>query len=160
MNDLKSYESSDKSLLVLDDDDIFRNRLITAMERKGFKPFGAASVAEAETLLKKNVPKYAVIDLRLNDGNGLQIVSMISSNRSDSKIVMLTGYGNIPTAVAIIAAIIFGLFSIWNKPVLSIKIAGNIIAGKIADGTKDKISLILSLNISFFIKAIIENLVR
>ena len=100
MNDLKSYESNDKSLLVLDDDDIFRNRLITAMERKGFKPFGAASVAEAEALLKKNVPKYAVIDLRLNDGNGLQIVSMISSNRSDSKIVMLTGYGNIPTAVA------------------------------------------------------------
>ena len=102
MNDLKTYESSDKSLLVLDDDDIFRNRLITAMERKGFKPFGAASVAEAETLLKKNMPKYAVIDLRLNDGNGLQIVSMISNSRSDSKIVMLTGYGNIPTAVAAI----------------------------------------------------------
>ena len=47
MNDLKSYESSDKSLLVLDDDDIFRNRLITAMERKGFKPFGASSVASS-----------------------------------------------------------------------------------------------------------------
>ena len=75
-------------------------RLLQHMERKGFRPFGASSVAEAETLLKKNVPKYAVIDLRLNDGNGLQIVSMISSNRSDSKIVMLTGYGNIPTAVA------------------------------------------------------------
>ena len=102
MNDLKSYESSDKSLLILDDDDIFRNRLITAMERKGFKPFGAASVAEAVSLLKNSVPKYAVIDLRLNDGNGLQVVSMISNNRSDSKIVMLTGYGNIPTAVAAI----------------------------------------------------------
>ena len=100
MNSTKAHENGDKSLLVLDDDDIFRNRLITAMERKGFKAFGAASVSEAESLLKNNVPKYAVIDLRLNDGNGLQIVSMISNNRSDSKIVMLTGYGNIPTAVA------------------------------------------------------------
>ena len=53
MNDLKSYESKDKSLLVLDDDDIFRNRLITAMERKGFKPFGASSVAEADFVKKK-----------------------------------------------------------------------------------------------------------
>ena len=62
--------------------------------------------------------------------------------------------------MAIIAAIIFGLSSIWNKPLSFTKIAGKIIAGNIADGTKDSISLILSLNISFLIKAIIENLVK
>jgi len=66
----------------------------------------------------------------------------------------------IPTAVAIIAAKILGLSVNSNEPVLSRKTAGNIMAGKIADGTYDKTSLILSLNISFFKTAIIENLVR
>ena len=62
--------------------------------------------------------------------------------------------------MATIAAIIFGLFSNWKSPVLSKKIAGNIIAGKIDEGTYERISLILSLNISFFNSAIIENLVK
>ena len=66
----------------------------------------------------------------------------------------------IPTEVAIIAAKILGLSVNSNEPVLSRKTAGNIMAGKIADGTYDKTSLILSLNISFFKTAIIENLVR
>ena len=91
---------SDQTLMILDDDDVFRNRLITAMKRKGFDAYGASSVKEAKLLLREQSPKYAVIDLRLNDGNGLEIVSILSGSRSDSKIVMLTGYGNIPTAVA------------------------------------------------------------
>ena len=66
----------------------------------------------------------------------------------------------VPTITAIIEAKILGLFSNCKNPELSKKIAGNIIAGKIADGTYDKISLILSLNISFFRSAIIENLVK
>tara|TARA_B100000900_G_scaffold414298_1_gene440576 strand:+ start:290 stop:532 length:243 start_codon:yes stop_codon:yes gene_type:complete len=66
----------------------------------------------------------------------------------------------IPTMTAIIEAKIFGLSSNCNDPELFRKIAGKIIAGKIADGTNDKISLILSLNISFLSKAIIENLVK
>ncbi len=66
----------------------------------------------------------------------------------------------IPINIAIIDAIIFGLFSNWKSPELSKKIAGNIIAGKIAEGTKERISLILSLNISFFNNDIIENLVK
>ena len=66
----------------------------------------------------------------------------------------------IPILIAIIAAIIFGLSSIWTNPELSKKIAGNIIAGKIAEGTYDKTSRILLLNISFFKIAIIENLVK
>ena len=73
-----------------------------------------------------------------------------------AKILLL----NIPTITAIIEAKILGLFSKCTNPELSKKIAGKMIAGKIADGTKDKISLILSLNISFLSKAIIENLVK
>jgi two-component system response regulator RegA len=94
------YINNDRSLMIIDDDDVFRNRLITAMKRKGYEAFGASSVSEAITLVNANAPKYAVIDLRLNDGNGLEVVSILSSKRPDSKIVMLTGYGNIPTAVA------------------------------------------------------------
>ena len=89
---------NDKSLMIIDDDDIFRNRLITAMKRKGYEAYGASSVSEAKSLVNSSAPKYAVIDLRLNDGNGLEVVSVLSNKRPDSKIVMLTGYGNIPTA--------------------------------------------------------------
>ena len=85
---------NDKSLIIIDDDDIFRNRLITAMKRKGYEAYGASSVSEAKSLVNSNAPKYAVIDLRLNDGNGLEVVSVLSNKRPDSKIVMLTGYGN------------------------------------------------------------------
>ena len=100
MNNIEDSLNLDKSLLILDDDDVFRNRLITAMIRKGYEAYGAATVQEAKSLLSKKFPKYAVVDLRLDDGNGLEIVSLLSKQRSDSKIVMLTGYGNIPTAVA------------------------------------------------------------
>ena len=100
MNNIENNLNLDKSLLILDDDDVFRNRLITAMIRKGYEAYGAASVQEAKSLLIEKFPKYAVVDLRLDDGNGLEIVSLLSKQRSDSKIVMLTGYGNIPTAVA------------------------------------------------------------
>ena len=96
----KEAQTIDNSLLILDDDDVFRNRLLTAMNKKGFISYGASSISEAEKLVSKSSPKYAVIDLRLNDGNGLKIVSLIFKNRPDSKIVILTGYGNIPTAVA------------------------------------------------------------
>ena len=90
----------DNSLFILDDDEIFCKRLQTAMERKGFNAYGASSIKEAKEALKESIPKFAVIDLRLNDGNGLEIVSLISKQRPDSKIIILTGYGNIPTAVA------------------------------------------------------------
>jgi len=98
--DFKEKQTVDNSLLILDDDNVFRNRLLTAMSKKGFASYGASSVSEAEKLVSQFSPKYAVIDLRLNDGNGLKIVSLISKNRPDSKIVILTGYGNIPTAVS------------------------------------------------------------
>ena len=72
MNNIEN-NNLDKTLLILDDDDVFRNRLITAMKRKGYEAYGASSVQEAKSLLSEKFPKYAVVDLRLDDGNGLEL---------------------------------------------------------------------------------------
>ncbi|MGR3783700.1 ActR/PrrA/RegA family redox response regulator transcription factor [Albimonas pacifica] len=90
----------DKSLLVLDDDEPFRRRLTRAMERRGFEPTPAESVAEGLALVRRAPPAFAVIDLRLEDGNGLDVVEALREARPDSRIVVLTGYGAIATAVA------------------------------------------------------------
>jgi len=91
-----------KSLLIVDDDNPFRERLARAMEKKGFGVFQAESVKKGIELVKSNKPGFAVVDLRLGDGNGLEVVKEIQSSNSTSRIIMLTGYGNIPTAVAAI----------------------------------------------------------
>ena len=92
----------DKSLLIVDDDNPFRERLARAMEKKGFKVSQAEGVKKGIDAVKTNKPAFAVVDLRLGDGNGLEIVKEIQNSNADSRIVMLTGYGNIPTAVAAI----------------------------------------------------------
>ncbi len=104
----------DKSLLILDDDDPLRGRLSRAMEKKGFAVKEAKTIAEGLELVKKNPPNFAVIDLRLEDGNGLDVVKELSKNRSECRIVMLTGYGNLPTAVAAVKA---GAIDYIAKPV-------------------------------------------
>ena len=95
-------EFKDKSLLIVDDDNSFRERLARAMAKKGFKVTQAESVKEGIDTIKINKPAFAVVDLRLNDGNGLEVVKKIQDSNSNSKIIMLTGYGNISTAVAAI----------------------------------------------------------
>ena len=92
----------DKSLLLVDDDNPFRERLARAMEKKGFAVSQAESVKNGIALAKQKKPAFAVVDLRLGDGNGLQVVKEIQNLNSESRIIMLTGYGNIPTAVAAI----------------------------------------------------------
>jgi len=94
----------DKSLLIVDDDNPFRDRLARSMEKKGFKVTQAESVKSAIQKVKENKPAFAVIDLRLGDGNGLEVVNEIQKLKKESRIIMLTGYGNIPTAVAAIKA--------------------------------------------------------
>jgi len=94
----------DKSLLVLDDDAPLRTRLGRALESRGFEPVLVGSVAEAVAAVRAHPPAYAVLDLRLDDGNGLQVVQAIQNARADAKVVMLTGYGNIATAVAAVKA--------------------------------------------------------
>ena len=98
----KINEFKDKSLLIVDDDNPFRERLARAMGKKGFVVTQAESVKKGIDLLKVVNPAFAVIDLRLNDGNGLEVVKEIQSLNENSRIIMLTGYGNIPTAVAAI----------------------------------------------------------
>ena len=98
----KISEFKDNSLLIVDDDNPFRERLSRAMEKKGFQVSQAESVKTGIESVKLKKPAFAVVDLRLNDGNGLEIVKEIQLNNRDSRIIMLTGYGNIPTAVAAI----------------------------------------------------------
>ena len=98
----KIGQFEDKTLLIVDDDNPFRERLARAMEKKGFKVSQAEGVKKGIDAVKTNKPAFAVVDLRLGDGNGLEVVKEIQNSNADSRIVMLTGYGNIPTAVAAI----------------------------------------------------------
>ena len=95
-------EFTNKSLLIVDDDNPFRERLSRAMEKKGFEVFQAESVKTGVESVKTKKHGFAVVDLRLGDGNGLEVVKEIQFSNSSSRIIMLTGYGNIPTAVAAI----------------------------------------------------------
>jgi two-component system response regulator RegA len=95
-------EFEDKSLLIVDDDNPFRERLARAMEKKGFLVSQAEGVKKGIECVYEKKPAFAVVDLRLGDGNGLEVVKQIQSTNSKSRVVMLTGYGNIPTAVAAI----------------------------------------------------------
>ena len=97
---LSNFE--DKSLLIVDDDNPFRDRLARAMEKKGFSVSQAEGVKKGIDLIKLKKPAFAVVDLRLADGNGLEIVKELQVSNVSCKIIMLTGYGNIPTAVAAI----------------------------------------------------------
>jgi len=108
---IENYEN--KSLLIVDDDNPFRERLARAMEKKGFVVTQAESVKKGLDSLKLTKPAFAVVDLRLNDGNGLEVVKEIQNLNTHSRIIMLTGYGNIPTAVA---AIKHGAIDYLAKP--------------------------------------------
>ena len=98
----KIGDFTDKSLLIVDDDNPFRDRLARAMEKKGFKVIQAEGVQKGIDSVKIEKPGFAVVDLRLSDGNGLEVVKQIQETNPSSRIIMLTGYGNIPTAVAAI----------------------------------------------------------
>ncbi len=95
---------TDAPLLLVDDDAAFRQRLAVTLERKGFAVTAAASLAEARTIAKPLKPAFAIVDLRLEDGNGLDLVAELRALRPDVRIVMLTGYGNLATAVAAVKA--------------------------------------------------------
>ena len=112
---LNLSDFQDKSLLILDDDDPLRGRLSRAMEKKGFIVKEAKTVSEGLQLVKNgSPPSFALVDLRLEDGSGLDVVKELSKNKKDCRIVMLTGYGNLPTAVAAVKA---GAIDYMAKPV-------------------------------------------
>ena len=103
----------DPSLLIVDDDASFRTRLARAMEKRGFAPVMAESVAEGLAACRAAPPAFAVVDLRLEDGNGLDIVEALREARPDSRVIVLTGYGAIATAVA---AVKIGAVDYLSKP--------------------------------------------
>ena len=103
----------DPSLLLLDDDVPFLRRLGRAMEKRGFAPVTAETVSEARQIVGQNAPAYAVIDMRLEDGNGFDIVEALRERRPDAKIVVLTGYGAIASAVT---AVKIGADDYLSKP--------------------------------------------
>src|SRR5260221_7206808 len=97
---LRGLSESDRTLLIVDDDAPLCQRLARAMERRGFVVSTAESVAAGVAGAKANPPAFAVVDLRLGDGSGLDVVSAVRGARPGARIVVLTGYGNIAKAVA------------------------------------------------------------
>ena len=111
---LAGQPESERTLLIVDDDEPLCQRLARAMERRGFVVQTADSVAGGIRLAGERPPAFAVVDLRLGDGSGLEIVKVIRQTRPAARIVMLTGYGNIATAVAAVKA---GAVDYLPKPV-------------------------------------------
>ena len=104
---------SDRSLLIVEDDKPFLERLARAMESRGFAVTSCDSVTEGLTQISKAAPAFAVVDLRLGDGNGLDLVSALKRKRPDARAIVLTGYGNIATAVT---AVKLGAVDYLSKP--------------------------------------------
>ena len=103
----------DKSLIIVDDDRAFLQRLSRAMELRGFEVRSAHSVAEGIDLIRQKAPAFAIIDMRLEDGNGLDVIAELTRLRPNARIIVLTGYGNIATAVS---AVKLGAVDYLAKP--------------------------------------------
>ena len=99
MTDAVTISAGDRSLLIVEDDKLFLARLARAMETRGFKVTTAESVADGLLQVEQNPPAFAVVDMRLADGNGLDVISALKRRRADARGIVLTGYGNIATAV-------------------------------------------------------------
>ena len=85
----------DKTMMILDDDAPFRTRLGRAMEQRGFEVETYETVSEARRAVRDKPPAFAVLDMRLEDGNGLDVIDQLHEARPDCRMVMLTGYGNL-----------------------------------------------------------------
>ncbi len=104
---------SEKSLLIVDDDKAFANRLSRAMEMRGFDVRVASTVQDGLSMIRGAPPTFAVVDMRLEDGNGLDVIALLKSVKPDARVVVLTGYGNIATAVT---AVKLGAIDYLAKP--------------------------------------------
>ncbi|MDQ0467183.1 ActR/PrrA/RegA family redox response regulator transcription factor [Labrys wisconsinensis] len=103
----------DPSLLIVDDDKPFLQRLARAMEARGYVVATADTVADGIARVESAPPAYAVIDMKLADGSGLDVILRLKTRRPDARAVILTGYGNIATAVT---AVKLGAFDYLAKP--------------------------------------------
>jgi two-component system response regulator RegA len=109
----ETLASGDRTLLLVDDDKPFLDRLARAMETRGFTVAACSSVAEGLDAIASAPPAFAVVDMRLGDGNGLDVISELKARRPDARGIILTGYGNITTAVT---AVKLGAFDYLAKP--------------------------------------------
>src|SRR3982074_722267 len=130
---------SDRTLLIVEDDKSFLQRLARAMESRGFAVTTAESVAEGLTRLETSSPAYAVVDMRLGDGNGLDVISALKRRRPDARAIILTGYGNIATAVN---AVKLGAVDYLSKPVDADDVVAALLAldGRKADPPENPMS--------------------
>ena len=110
----KDKINGERSLLIVEDDFSFLQRLAKALEQRGFSVTTAESVSEGLLQVEKAAPAYAVVDMRLGDGNGLDVISALKCRRPDARGIILTGYGNIATAVN---AVKLGAVDYLAKPV-------------------------------------------
>ena len=129
MNNFTNFSSvrRDNSLLLVDDDEPFLKRLSKAMEKRGFEVKTSLTVLEGKKIIQDQPPAHAVVDLRLQDGNGLDIVELIQKKREDARIVILTGYGAIATAVA---AVKIGATDYLSKPADATDIMNALLSNK------------------------------
>jgi two-component system response regulator RegA len=117
---------SQRTLLIVDDDEPLRTRLAQAMRSRGYRVETAAGVAEAITMARTSPPKFAIVDLRLMDGYGLDVVPKLREARPDMRIVILTGYGNIASTVAAVKA---GAVDYLAKPADADEVEAALLAG-------------------------------
>ena len=121
--------SAERTLLIVEDDKSFLLRLARAMEARGFEVRTAESVGEGLQQVETSAPAFAVVDMRLGDGNGLDVVSALKRKRPDARAIVLTGYGNIATAVT---AVKMGAVDYLSKPAD----ADDVVAALLASGTE------------------------
>jgi two-component system response regulator RegA len=120
---------SERSLLIVDDDKSFLQRLARAMEGRGFSVRTAETVSDGLQQVEKQAPAFAVVDMRLGDGNGLDVISALKQRRPEARGIVLTGYGNIATAVN---AIKMGAVDYLAKPAD----ADDVVAALLSDGKR------------------------
>jgi two-component system response regulator RegA len=121
--------AGERTLLIVEDDKSFLQRLARAMESRGFTVITAESIAEGLTRLETASPAFAVVDMRLGDGNGLEVISALKRRRPDARAIILTGYGNIATAVT---AVKMGAVDYLSKPAD----ADDVVAALLASSTE------------------------
>lgn len=128
-------ENLDKSLLVVDDNRLFCDRLARALSLRGFTARTAMNFAEALEAIKTAPPAFAVIELRLCGGSGLDVIDALMAERADARGVILTGYGSIATAVM---AIKIGAFDYLTKPANADDVVVALMAGRVDMPARDE----------------------
>jgi two-component system, response regulator RegA len=107
------HSPSNNTLLIVDDDKPFASRLSRAMELRGFEVRVAETVHDGLSMIQTSPPNFAVVDMRLEDGNGLDVIALLKSVKPEARVIVLTGYGNIATAVT---AVKLGAVDYLAKP--------------------------------------------